>query len=350
MKKLIFFLIFFCFVFGIWFLYSEIYKSSAQPGKEGLVFSVQPGESVATLAARLEKEQVIRSAWLFQKYLVWKGLDKKINYGEFKVDAPFTIARLAAALSQPGLNERVITIIPGWTLGEVAEYLEKEGLVTEADFFALVGKPAVNYKLKGKSAAPLITNDFPILVDKPWYVSYEGYLAPDTYRIYNNATVEEIVERLIQERNQQITEEKQAAIKKSGRTWFEVLTMASILEREVRQEEDLKKVADIFWRRYDLNWALQADSTVHYATGKIGEGELFTTKEDRDFNSPWNTYKYPGLPLGPICNPSLAAIEAAIYPTANDYWYFLTTTEGQVIYSQDLEEHNANVAKYLYVH
>jgi UPF0755 protein len=176
-------------------------------------------------------------------------------------------------------------------------------------------------------------------------VSFEGYLAPDTYRIYEDATLEEMIEKLIAERDLQFTEEMYRDIERSGRTVYEVITMASIVEREVRTTESRKKVADIFWRRYDMNWALQADSTVHYVVGK--NGSVFTTREDRASLSPWNTYKYPGLPLGPISNPSLDAILATIYPEPNDDWYFLTTDEGEVKYAKTIEQHNANVSAYL---
>jgi len=121
--------------------------------------------------------------------------------------------------------------------------------------------------------------------------------------------------------------------------------MASILEREVRSKDDKAIVSDLFWRRYNLNWALQADSTVHYAVRK--KGDVFTTREDRDSVSPWNTYKYPGLPLGPISSPSLGSIMAAIYPEGNNYWYFLTDSDGAVHYAKNLDEHNQNVQKYL---
>ena len=143
----------------------------------------------------------------------------------------------------------------------------------------------------------------------------------------------------------QFTDEMYNDIIASGRDVNEVMIMASLLEREVRGVEDKKMVADLFWRRYDNNWALQADSTVHFVSGK--NGSVFTTKEDRDSLSPWNTYKYPGLPLGPIAHPSLSSIEAAIYPEKNNYWYFLTDLEGGVHYGTDLEGHNRNVQKYL---
>lgn len=349
MKKIIALILLFCFLVGLWFLYTEIYTASVQK-VEFVKFEVKEGENAEQLAERLAGEGVVRQAWLFKKYLALTGIDKKINVGEFEVKAPVTLSRIAQALSQPGLNEDVITIIPGWNLRNIADYLKKQGLVsTIEEFYTVVGEPAVNYRT---SKLPKPKIDFlpeanPPLAekDKLWYVSYEGYLAPETYRIYKNATVKDIVIKLLQEREKQITPELWQDIEKSGHSFFEILTMASILEREVKNIEDKKLVADIFWRRYERNWALQADSTVHYALNKTGE--VFTTTEERNSNSPWNTYKYPGLPLGPISNPSIDSIKAAVYPEKNNYWYFLTTEEGEVKYAKTLEEQNQNRQKYL---
>jgi UPF0755 protein len=212
--------------------------------------------------------------------------------------------------------------------------------------YDIAGIPAVNYKtFNSIKEFPHLDIQSKLLADKPSFISYEGFLAPDTYRIFKNSTATDIVKKLIFERNSQFTDKMYEDVKKSDRTLFEVITMASIVEREVRGKEDKSIVADIFWRRYDMNWALQADSTVHYAVGK--KGNVFTTKEDRDSMSEWNTYRWPGLPLGPISNPSLESIIATIYPTKNNNWYFLTATDGSVKYGKTLEEHNQNVFRYL---
>nr|MBP7992627.1 endolytic transglycosylase MltG [Candidatus Magasanikbacteria bacterium] len=205
------------------------------------------------------------------------------------------------------------------------------------------------YVLLGKPAEYAIPNISPTkiswIASKPSRVSLEGYLAPDTYSIYNNATLEEVVDKLLTHREDQLLP-LMPEIVKSGRSLHEIMTMAALLEREVRTPKDKAIVADIFWKRHDVNMGLQADSTVHYATAK--EGSVFTSNADRASANPWNTYKYPGLPPGPIATPSLASIEAAIRPTKNDYWYFLTTLDtGEVKYGKTLAEHNANVQKYL---
>jgi len=328
---------------GVWFLYSEIHSAEAQH-VDTLTFSIEEGESVHALATRLEEEHVIRHAWLFKKYIVWKGIDRDIRQGSFSVSSPITLARVVKSLENPSVGERTITIIPGWGLRDIAEYFESEGIASSTSFYEVVGLPAHNYKASGQYA-PQPFDDVAVLQDKQDYFGLEGYLSPDTFRVFKSASVTDVVLKLVQHRDSQFTEEMYADIEKSGRSVYETIIMASLIEREVRGEKDKALVSDLFWRRYDTGWALQADSTVHYAVNK--KGDVFTTKEDRESLSPWNTYKYPGLPLGPISNPSLESIMAAIYPEQNDYWYFLTTIEGDVKYAKNLEEHNANVQKYL---
>lgn len=343
MKKLVFLILIICLSISAWFLYSEIFTEQSQYSDK-VTFTITKGETLSEVANKLENDHVIRNAWLFRKYLSFKKLDKEIREGQFVVEAPITLARVINALANPTQAETTITILPGWDLRDIADYFEKNGIASSTDFLAVVGKSAYNYKLS-QELSPVVVGDWKITADKPNFVSYDGYLAPDTYRIFKNATVEEIVQKLISERDSQFTDQMYSDIEKSGHTVFEILTMASILEREVRDTKDRKIVSDLFWRRYDQNWALQADSTVHYAVGK--NGSVFTTSEDRDSLSPWNTYRYPGLPIGPISTPSLDAIMATIYPESNDYWYFLTDSDGVVRYGKSLDEHNANRQKYL---
>ena len=343
MKKFIFLILLICIGIGAWFLYSEIFSAPAQYADK-VTFEIEKGESVSLVAEKLEEKHIIRSAWFFKKYLSFRKLDTEIREGEFVVESPITLARVINILANPTQAETTVTILPGWDLREIADYFEKQGIVSSTDFLAVVGQSAYNYKVE-REIAPVVEGDWKIMADKPNFVSYDGYLAPDTYRIFKNATVAEIVQKLITERESQFTDQMYADIVKSGHSVFEVLTMASILEREVRDSKDRKLVSDLFWRRYDQNWALQADSTVHYAVGK--NGTVFTTAEDRDSLSPWNTYRYPGLPIGPISTPSLDSIMASIYPQSNEYWYFLTDKDGVVRYGKTLEEHNLNRQKYL---
>ncbi len=328
--------------FGMWFLYHALYVAEAQNAEE-INFTVNKGETIEQLADRLKTENIIENKWLFKKYLVFKEMDQRVQAGNFTVLYPITLARVVSALQNPiAQNEKVITIIPGWDIRDLAKYFVSKDLIKdEKSFYDIVGKPATLYP----NGAPSLNYDIEILDKKPDNVSYEGYFAPDTYRIFEDATIDDILQKLIFQQNKIITAKMREDITKSGRTLHEVLTMASIIEKEVKTPSEKAKVADIFWKRYDKGWALQADSTVHYVTGR--EGDVFTTSEERKINNPWNTYEVAGLPPGPISAPDIDSIKAAIYPEKNDYWYFLTTSDGEVKYSKTLDEHNANVQKYL---
>ncbi|MBP7992861.1 MAG: endolytic transglycosylase MltG [Candidatus Magasanikbacteria bacterium] len=273
-------------------------------------------------------------------YAKYTGFDRNLQPGKFDVPLPVTVSELFKTLSEKTKTETLITILPGWDLRDVANYLVKQKIAQNVgEVYALLGKPA-EYTIPNISPTKTAW-----ITGKPSRVSLEGYLAPDTFSIYNTATLAEVIDKLLDHRKQQLLPLADE-IKKSGRSLHEIMTMAALLEREVRTPKDKAIVADIFWKRHDVNMGLQADSTVHYATAK--EGSVFTSNTDRASVNPWNTYKYPGLPPGPIAFPSMASIEAALRPTKNDYWYFLTTLDtGEVKYGKTLAEHNANVQKYL---
>lgn len=320
------------------FVYRGIHSSLLSDNK--ITFEIKEGETVAALIQKLKDQKIISSDFLLKQYLKFTGADTKIKAGLFEISPPITLEKIVAALQVEGKNERNITIIPGWDLGDIAKYFDAEGIASSTDLFALTGTPAVFGPWASTTFA-----DYPLLKNKPQNVSLEGYLAPETYRIYKNEKIEDIVKRLLDERQGQFTTQMLQDIQSQGKSVHQILTLASILEKEVKTSEDRKKVADLFWRRIDAGMGLQADSTVHYLSGR--EGDVFTKQKEREIDSLYNTYKYRDLPPGPISNPSLDSIMAAIYPTPNNAVYFLTTTEGEVIYSRTLDEHNTNVVKYL---
>lgn len=221
-------------------------------------------------------------------------------------------------------EEVTITIIPGWNLRDVAEYLVKKGFASSTNDV---------YKITGEPASTLPSN-----VET---TNFEGLIAPETYRVFKDAVLPEILQKLTDQRDKELN----SLSLNPGSARQKFLIMASLIEKEARTNEDRKIISDIMWRRLEIGWALQLDSTVHYAIDKTGD--LFTTKTDRSVDSPWNTYKYPGLPPTPICNPSLDSIDAALNPAKNNYWYFLTGTDGKMYYAKTLDEHNLNRARYI---
>lgn len=247
----------------------------------------------------------------------------------------------------PPREEINITIIPGWTLRQVATDWVKKGLFkNEEEIYSLLGKPAYKYGGLGNGAPDLseLFPTFSILKEKEKNSSYEGFIYPDTYRIYKDAKPEEILRKIFDNLEKKITPEMREEIVQQNKTFFEILTMASIVEKEAPDATSMAKVADIFWRRLNMKWALQSCATVNYITGKTTPA---VSLADTQIDSPYNTYKYRGLPPGPIANPSLTAIKAVIYPEKNDYWYFLSDNQGNIYYSKTLEQHNMYKAKYL---
>lgn len=248
---------------------------------------------------------------------------------------------------RPEIN---ITIVPGWNLRQIAADWKSKGLIkSEDELYGLVGRPAYNYKAHNQLAPVLDlppTSSLAMFLDfeKSKYLSYEGYFFPDTYRVYADATPVEIIKKIFNNFPKNMTTEMGVDIFAQGKHLDEILTMASVIEKEAPTPDSMGMVSDIFWRRVKAGWPLQSCATVNYITGK---SDPAVTAKDRATDSLYNTYKYPGLPLGPISNPSLNAIKAAIYPIKNDYWYFMSGTDGVMHYAKSLDEHNRNVFKYL---
>ena len=248
-------------------------------------------------------------------------------------------------------EEMNITIIPGWNLKQIAGDWVKKGIIkSEDELYARVGVPAFNYSSFLRKAPKLSFTDtggkdlYPLLSTKPNFVSYEGYFFPDTYRVYKDAELSDVLKKVFSNLENKITKEMRSEIDKQGKNVFQILNMAALVEKEANNEKDMRMIADIFWRRHKTNWALQSCASVNYVTGKNVPA---ISAEDQKIDSPYNTYKYPGLPLGPVGNAGLTAINATLYPQKNDYWYFMTGNDGITRYATTLEQHNNNVYTYL---
>ncbi len=305
-------------------------------------FTVTEGEGAKAIAGRLEDADLIRSkSWFL--FLVWRR-DSAAEFkpGTFDLSPSMTPDTIERTLTQglPLSNERQITVLEGWNLDEIAAYFEKQGVMSRAGLEALAGRRA---RLVSEGEIPT-WDVFDAVGARPATASLEGYLFPDTYRIFVDASAEDVMKRMLNNFEEKLTPGLRAEIAASGHTVHEIVVMASVLEREVRGEKDMAIVSDLFWRRVEAGMGLEADSTVNYCTGKSLPA---VTYADLQVECPWNTYKYRGLPAGPIGNPGLLAIEAAVHRDPNDYWYFLTDDEGTVYYAKTLNEHNANKAKYL---
>lgn len=332
---------------GRWFIFSPPSGDSAEKD-----FVIQKGEGVNEISGHLKEQNFIRNKLVFETYVWLRGVQGNFQAGGHKLRQNMGIWEIVSVLTSGGeKNERDIKILEGWNNMEIANYLDREGVVSKDVFL----KVTENYE-PASSADGLGIMKFGFLEDKPEGASLEGYLFPDTYRIYkdfpsellegrdkDSAVADQIINKMLNNFDQKLASDLRAEIARQKKTILEIVTMASIIEKEARGE-DMAMVADIFWRRIDEGIPLQSDATVNYATGKY---ETQPSAKDLEIDSLYNTYKYRGLPAGPIGNPGLEAIRAAIYPKANNYWYFLHAKDGETIYSKDFEEHKANKFKYL---
>ena len=315
------------------------FSRSAGRGAQLSGFTIAEGEGVKTIGTRLQQDGLLRSAYWFEVWVWLTGTEKQFLAGDYQLPGNANIMSLTTLLTG-GIhpNEEVtVTVIEGWTLRQVAEHVEKLALMSGEDFYEYVTTPERFNGLAGKYSE--------LLDAKPASASLEGYLFPDTYRLFKDSKPEDLVRRMLDRMDKKFGNELREQAKKKGRGIHEVLTVASIVEREVREPEDKAMVADIFWRRLEAGRGLEADSTINYVTGKNTPS---VEGKDLGIDSPYNTYRYKGLPPGPISNPGEDSIQAALFPQANNYWYFLTTPTGKVIYSTTFDQHVQAKNKYLY--
>lgn len=245
--------------------------------------------------------------------------------------------------------EENIKIIEGWDNSKIINYLQGFSQWQEADFVSVVGQRNIDNS-KEQNLSYDWSEDFDFLATKPKNLSLEGYLFPDTYRVFASSSPQDIVSRLLQNFEDKLTPEMLQEIKRQGKTIHEIITMASIIEKEAplfnqTHEQDAKIISGIFWNRLNIGMALQSDATLSYI---FEDNKPAHSGAELKVDSPYNSYLYRGLPPGPICNPGLISIKAAIYPAETDYFYFLTPLDGsRVYYAKSYQEHLNNKYKYL---
>ncbi len=249
--------------------------------------------------------------------------------------------------------EKNVVLLEGWTNKDMAQYFEREGIWQAEEFLEIVGFPQVDYSREKDLPPPMdFSDEFEFLQDKPKDKGLEGYLYPDTYRVFaDGAKPEELIRKMLQNFDQQLTAKMRADIKAQGKTIYEIITMASLIEKEAPinyrtgDNKDAKIIAGIFWDRIKYGQALQSCASLAYI---LGVNKPQYSSEDTQIESLYNTYKYRNLPPGPVSNPGILAIEAAIYPTYTDYNYFLTPANSKnIVYAVTYEEHLRNKNKYL---
>lgn len=302
---------------------------------ETVRFEVEPGSSAADIADRLARLGLISDATLFRNYARYTGLDSQLEAGRFDLSAAMTIPEIAEALTEALSPDVTVQVIEGWRMEQVAEAIDAaEGLAfAGADFLAAVGP--------GVERPP----QFDFLETLPPGASLEGFLFPDTYRVAPDATAADLRDRMLEQFGARVTPPMRADITARRFNLYEIVTLASIVEREAVIPEERPLIAAVYLNRLAQGMTLDADPTVQYAKSAQTPGEWWPKLTAADYTSvisPYNTYLNPGLPPGPIANPSLSSIEAVIYAPETDYLYFRACdASGRHVFSLTFEEHSA---------
>ncbi|MBI2475464.1 endolytic transglycosylase MltG [Candidatus Uhrbacteria bacterium] len=298
---------------------------------------IPEGSSVDAISKLLKKNKIISSRFLFKTYTKFANAQSSLQAGVFVLKPQMSFKKIVASLTNAQAQEIQLTIPEGFSLQQIGQEVEKNfSQISVADWDSVT------------NSANDFTEQQDILSGIPSGQGLEGYLFPDTYRFRKDADAKTIAETMIITLKRRLAENNiivpDHLVMQNGMTFHQVLTLASIVEREVRSKEDMAHVAGIFLTRLKIGMALQADSTVNFVTGKQDSSVSIT---DSKIDSPYNTYKFLGLPPGPISNPGMNAIQAVLNPSASNDLYFLTTPAGQVIYSKTFDDHIANKYKYL---
>jgi len=337
--------LFLFFSFSVFFIGQGIYLPKNLSPTQQQPFLIKKGESFFQIAENLEREKIIKNRFLFDFYVFFKRTDKKLQAGEYFLSPSMAIPEITKKIVLGDVIKEKITIIEGWNLRDIGWYFENKGMFQAEELFELVGFPQIDYSKVTDLPRPKdFSSDYDFLKQKPKEVGLEGYLFPDTYKLNKGATLEEIVRKMLNNFDKKLAVDLREEITAQNKSIFEIITMASLIEKEVKSFEDKKLVSGILWKRLRHDIPLQVDATITYITGKR---TTKISKEETQIDSPYNTYKYKDLPLGPICNPGLESIKASVYPESSDYLYYLSMSSGETIFSKTLEEHNIAKAKYL---
>jgi UPF0755 protein len=315
-------------------------------------FVVESGETAASVATRLEELGLITSAQVFRRFMTYHGLDVSLEAGTYTLRSNMNMHEMAEALQYGGADTVTLTVPEGWRAEQVAWLLEKQDLMRSDDFMAQVRSGQYDHAW---------------LADRPEGASLEGFLFPDTYELPAETTPADVIDLMLTNFDNRVAPEIEGRL--AGRTIFsieqgsyrpmtvyDVITLASIVEREAVVPDERPLIASVYLNRLDPAYVeetalrLSADPTVQYAKGYDPETDSWWNPmlpgEGQTLDSLYNTFKVQGLPPGPICSPGLASILAVLDPAGTDYLYFHAVGDGSHVFASTLEEHLQNQQQY----
>ena len=312
---------------GGWFYMNLERPYKGYKGAEQFV-EIQPGTGSASMGRRLAEAGVVRSGDVFRIAVWLRGSGRRLQAGEYRFDRPMTAAEVVDKIARGDVYVRALTFREGLTVREMAALFESAGFGTAAEFMAA-----------SRNAALIRGLD-------PEARDLEGYLFPDTYTLPRTTTAAQLVERMVARFQKTMTPELQAQAAARDLSVRELVTLASLVEKETGKPEERTIVAGVYTNRLRIGMGLQCDPTVIYALMLAGRYDGNIRKGDLQIDSPYNTYRYAGLPPGPIAAPGEASLQAAANPADVPYLYFVSRNDGSHVFATTLDEHNRNVNEF----
>jgi UPF0755 protein len=297
-------------------------------GEEQFV-EILPGEGPAVIAQTLVAAGVVRDRWAFRLALARSGAARRLQAGEYRFDRPMTAAQVVTVIELGRVFVRSVTFPEGLTIREMGKIFEARGLGSAASFASAA-----------RDAVALVQDIDPSARD------LQGYLFPATYSLARRAGAPQLVRMMVARFRDVFTPDLQAAARAQGLSPRQAITLGSLVEKETAKLDERPIIAGVYLRRLMLGMPLQCDPTVIYALTQRNQYDGNLTHANLQVDSPYNTYRYPGLPPGPIAAPSRTSIEAASRPEQVDYLYFVSRNDGSHVFARTLDEHNRNVRKY----
>ena len=326
-KRLLLFGVFTALVVGAggWWIYSQVvapYRGYSEPE---VFVDIPPGSSTASIGKRLVDAGVVRDARTFQVGLWISGRSRSLRAGEYRFDAPLHALDVIDKIARGDVYRRRLTFREGLTITEMAQVFEERGFGNAADF------------RKAAENAALVSELDPGATD------LEGYLFPETYALPRGTSAAVVVAQMVEAFKNALTPDLRSHATAAGLSVRQLVTLASLVEKETGTASERPLVAAVYANRLKIGMGMQADPTVIYALQKAGTYAGNLRRDDLQFDSPYNTYRYSGLPPGPIAAPGKASLEAAAKPADVDYLYFVSKNDGSHVFASSLEEHNRNV-------
>ncbi|MHB8779434.1 MAG: endolytic transglycosylase MltG [Anaerolineales bacterium] len=311
-------------------LHGGLLTRPLDPNGSGQPFTVSQGEGVSSVALRLQQADIILDSQALLDYLIYTGLDLTIQSGDYVLSPALSMIDIARELQDATPEDITFVVLPGWRMEEIAASLPTSGLdISPEAFISAVRTPPQVLAF----AAPL---------------TMEGFFLPDAYILPRATTMDQFLDTIARNFTAHITGEMRAGFTNQGLSVYQAVILASIVERESIQEEEMALIASVFMNRLNIGMPLGSDPTVQYALGFDPIQNTWwknpLSLDDLKFDSPYNTYIYPGLPPTPISNPSLGALQAVAFPEASPYYYFQAKCDnsGYHTFAATFDEHLAN--------